>query len=256
MSDNSGSFQLNDIILNISPQKIRVERQSFNNKWQTLRTQSSVKSKSGFSVLDIYVTADFTDDKFSIEGRNGFRQLRDLISQFRVTPFCYVENDLLRDQILGGETSQSMALVLKQMDITKSNRPSEVNVITVNFHFAWFNYFPFSKDFSFREEIGGLTPVKNPINSQAWLYMYIAEQLRHPYREVDSLQTGLTLILKQYKSITIEKYNEIRDKEVASLKALREDLSLMTKNKEGPGILNSVQDFLAKELNDKNWGRA
>ena len=143
MPEYDSSFQINDIVLNIPPAKIRIDRQSFNNVYQTLRTQSSVKSKSGFSTADIYVTAEFVDDiPFDAPplAQNGYGQLRDLVSQFRVTPFCYVENSLLRDSFFGGAPSRSMALALKQMEISKGSQLSDVNVITVNMHFCWFNY--------------------------------------------------------------------------------------------------------------------
>jgi hypothetical protein len=259
MPEYSSTFQINDIILNISPSKIRVDRQSFNNVYQTLRTQSSIKSKSGFSTVDIYVTVEFTDDipvGAPLNSPNGFQQLRDLVSQFRVTPFCYVENQLLRDEFMSGSTSHSMALALKQIEITKSNQPSDTNVIVVNLHFCWFNYSPFSRDFAYRQNIMGTTSTKDPIGSNPWLLMYIAEQTRHNYRKVNKLQTGLVLSFQEYKALTIKRYFEIRDKEVTALQKLSADLNQLTSSKEGTAVLDRVRNTLFDELQDQNWARS
>ena len=256
---NNSSFQINNITLNISPQKIRVDRQSFNNIYQTLRTQSSIKSKSGFSTIDVYLTIEFTNDTpldSSIGSKNGFQQLRDLISQFRCTPFCYVENSFLRNKILSGNTNQSMAFALKQIEITKGNNPSEVNVITVNLQLCWFNFFPFTRDFSYRQNIMGITSTKDPANSAPWHLMYLAEQNRHNYKIVDNLQTGLVFSFPEYKALTIKRYREIKDKEVKALKTLNRELNQLTSNKEGSAILDTVKNTLYKELQDQYWARS
>ena len=52
-------FQINDIKLDIPPDQIQIARQSFNNQWQTLRTTSSIKAKSGFATIDINFTIQF-----------------------------------------------------------------------------------------------------------------------------------------------------------------------------------------------------
>lgn len=259
MAEYSGAFQINDLSLNIPPQKIRVDRQSYNNIYQTLRTQSSIKSKSGFSTIDVYLSIDFTDDipfGSSIGSTNGFRQLKDLISQFRCTPFCYVENSYLRNKILAGNTSQSMAFALKQIEITVGNNPSDTNVITANLHLCWFNYFPFTRDFSYRQNVMGITSTKDPANSAPWNLLYRAEQERHNYKIVDSLQTGLILSFSEYKALTIKRYREIKDKEVSALKKLSNELNELTSNKEGFAILDTVRNTLYKELQDQHWARS
>ena len=122
-------FQINDIILDIPPEQIQISRKSFNNKWQTLRTSSSTKVKSGFSSLDIICNAKFTDT-IGNHGINGYQKLQALVAQFRVTPFCYVENQYLRDVITAGNYSRSMALALRNMEIHKDN--DNTNVLDVS----------------------------------------------------------------------------------------------------------------------------
>ena len=179
---DNGSCQINDIFLSIPPESIQIARRSFNHEWQTLRTRSSTKAKSGFSAIDITMTVKFTDDPLATEvGQifNGYRKLRDLISQFRVTPFCYVENQFLRNSILSGATGQNMALALKQIEISKTD--DSTNVLTVVFNFSWFNYLPFTKSFTFKSEIFVGDEVTNPSNSKAWKLLYAAEQSRTNY---------------------------------------------------------------------------
>jgi hypothetical protein len=134
---DTGFFQINDIVLDIPPEQITVSRDSVNNMWQTLRTRSSIKVKSGFSMVNISLNVKFTDtitlDHDNQVVTNGLTKLRDLVSQFRVTPFCYVENQFLRNSILGGADSPNMALALKQLQIVKSADPSQgVNVVELS----------------------------------------------------------------------------------------------------------------------------
>jgi murein DD-endopeptidase MepM/ murein hydrolase activator NlpD len=255
MPNYSGTLQLNDILIYLTT-KIRVDRQSFNNRWQTLRTQSSVKSKSGFSIADVFVTAEFTDDfdeDTSLDlTRNGYDKLRDLVSQFRVTPFCYVENSFLRDKFLSGNALQSMALVLKQMEIIKTNEDS--NVITVQFHFCWFNYFPFTRNFHFRKDWMSGRPISNPVGSIPWKLMYTAEQARHNYRKVKKLNTGVRLSFNEWKSLTANRYREVEE-EAKALKTLRNAVSKLSSVTDS-NVSNIVKDTLFKELNDKHKARS
>jgi len=255
----SSSFQLNDQIFDIPPKNIRIDRRSFNHKWQTLRTRSSVKSKSGFSALDIYATAEFTDnlsaDNVIGETRNGYDKLRDIISQIRVTPFCYIENQFIRKSILGSNTTQSMAVAVKQVEILKTNEDS--NVIVVNFHFCWFNYFPFTKDFYFAPDLMSERPgIQDPAQSNAWRLFYKAEQRRakrtslHGYKEIKRLDGKLGTKFNQFGSVTVRKYEQL-EREVEVLRKLREQLPTLMSDREESGITKGVHDFLSEELGEK-----
>ena len=256
MAAVSGEFQINDISFDIPPENIRIERQSFVHKWQTLRTPSSIKSKSGFSVIDIYISVAFTDDLSSDNElgsiRNGYDKLTDIVSQLRVTPFCYVENSLLRDTLLSGNSQQNMALAMKQLEITKSNE--DTNVLMANFHFCWFNYFPFTRTFSFKRDIFSPIEVKTPSESNAWKLLYKAEQIRHNYVSPKRLRTGLVANFNQYGSITKKKYRDLL-KEVEVLRKLNSELSTLSTKREGIVTLERVQDFLQKELKSEKWAK-
>lgn len=260
MAEDTGLFQLNDIVLHIPPEFIRVDRKSYNNQWQTLRTRSSIKVKSGFSSIDISLTARFTDDYVIEEGKktpvNGLKKLRDLISQFRVTPFCFVENQFLRSSVLGGESTMNMALALKNIEISKSNQ--DTNVVTVNMLFSWFNYFPYTKTFTFKEDIFSGVEVKNPADSRAWKLMYKAEQARNLYLEIDKLDPNFSTILgfNQFAQITIKRYNQLQ-KEVDALNKLRlELLNSSDSDVEGVDVTNNIRKKLLEELESEDWTNA
>ncbi len=260
---DNGIFQLNDIVLDIPPESIRVDRKSYNNQWQTLRTRSSIKVKSGFSSLDIYISCKFTDDNFIEEGqkrpRNGLKKLRDLISQFRVTPFCFVENQFIRSTVLGGESTMNMALALKNIEIMKGN--DSTNVVSVNMLFSWFNYFPYTRTFTYKEDIFSPVEVKNPADSRAWKLMYKAEQARNLYLEIDRLDPSFSTVLgfNQFAQITKKKYGQLQ-KEVEALAKLRAEL-IATPANDGTDVDNAnltrqIRQTLIDELKSDDWANA
>lgn len=212
--EDSGRLQINDIILDIPPAAIKVQRRSVNNMWNTLRTQSSIKSKSGLSRIDIEMTVFFTDSpsKNQIGFRNGLHKLQALVSQMRVTPFCYVENGFLRSAILGAKavTSQSnknMALVMKQMRIDKSSDSS--NTVKATFRFCWFNYFPYTKNFTFKTQIFSSEEVSDPIQSGAWKLLYRAELQRNKYANNFFLDGKCTLSFKEFATAQVKETNKL-----------------------------------------------
>lgn len=248
---DTGVTQINDIVLDIPPESIQVSRRSFNHEWQTLRTRSSIKVKSGFSALDVTMTCQFTDDPIEFQGGtviNGFSKLRMLISQFRVTPFCYIENQFLRNSILGGSKDQSMALVMKQIEVSKSDRTT--NVVTVTMHFCWFNYFPFTKNFSFKRDIFVGDEVTNPRDSNAWKIMYLAEQARTKYAPVSSLRTSTKLEFNEFSNIEVKRYAEIQE-DVKLVEDIKRKLISSGGNDVGD-TLKLITDSVNKAITDKN----
>lgn len=228
MPEDSGFFQINDIELNIPPEQITIDRKSMNYSWQSLRTTSSTKLKSGYSQLDITCRVMFTGNN------KGYAKLRNLVAQFRVTPFCYVENQYLRNAIMHGNNNRNMALALKNMVISKATDENS-DVIEVVFYFTWFNYFPFTSDFVFKREPFMPIKEKNPANSLAWKLMYQAEinrarninrQGKGLYKEISANGLGnqpTTLEFTEYQSLTVAKYNLFK-RETRAVRQLREYL--------------------------------
>lgn len=209
-------FQINDIVLDIPPEQIHVSRKSFNHQWQTLRTTSSIKAKSGFSTIDIVCNVKFTDTVGN-DATNGYEKLQALVAQFRVTPFCYVENDFLRDTIIAGDPSRTMALAIRGVEIRKQN--DDTNVIETSFNFAWFNYSPYIHDFAYKQDIFMPTKAYDPRYSKAWKRLYIAEMRRHDYVPVryQGIGTGLGqmihMAMTQYATVKKTKWTEVAEVE-------------------------------------------
>lgn len=220
MPRGPGFFQINDIVLDIPPEQIEVNRRSVNHQWQTLRTKSSIKVKSGYSQLDISLTVYFTDTLFEGEIQNGVGKLRDLVSQFRVTPFCYVQNEFLRDSILSGDTTQTMAMALRQLHI--ATVPGSSNTVKVDMVFSWFNYFPYTHSFSFKRDIFVSQEVKDPRKSNAWRLMYQAEQKKPEWamaKYIKNFSGDTSLVFKQWATLTKKQYGRLEE-EVSALKNL------------------------------------
>lgn len=213
--EDSGFLQINDVILDIPPSAIKVERRSVNNMWNTLRTQSSIKAKSGFSRIDIAMEIMFTDTPSKTRGgfRNGLHKLQALVAQLRVTPFCYVENRFIRSSVLGMEgvvsegSKQNMALVMKQMRIEKSTETT--NVVKVTLRFCWFNYLPYAKNFTFKKQIFSSEEVSDPIQSQAWKLLYRAELERNQYANNFALSGKCTMSFKEFATVQVKETSKL-----------------------------------------------
>jgi murein DD-endopeptidase MepM/ murein hydrolase activator NlpD len=246
---DTGNFQINDILLTIAPETIKISHKSFNNDWQTLRTRSSTTTKSGFSQIAIEITVPFTDSNYDHSEINGFDKLLDLVSQLRVTPFCYVENEYLRNNIVGGSHEKAMALALQQMTLQKE--AGTTNVIYVTFNFLWFNYFPFIKDFTFKRDIFDNVEEKNPVRSRAWELLYKAEQKREQYEPIGPFLQGATVLeYTEYAIIEVVNYQKLK-KELSALNTLADEIVGAS---EFNASTSNIQRILSKELNDQRWG--
>lgn len=227
-------FQINDIVLDISPEQIHISRKSFNHQWQTLRTSSSTKVKSGFSTIDIVCNVKFTDT-IGNDATNGYEKLQALVAQFRVTPFCYVANDFLRDTLVAGDPSRAMALAVRGIEIRKQN--DDTNVIEASFNFAWFNYFPYIHDFAYKQDIFMPTKTYDPRYSKAWKRLYFAEMNRHGYYPVRGSNLGngfgqmVRFVTTQYATVKKSKWTELAEVERGI-----EELRSQARMKSGPHV--------------------
>lgn len=255
MADN-GNFQINDIVFSIPPEAIQVRRQSVHFETGTLRTRSSIKVKTGFSQIDMTIKAVFTDNlepsKLGQEV-NGLTKLRDLVSQIRVTPICYVENDYLRNTIIAGNTTRNMAIIVKELMIEKDNQ-GDVNVLNVTIEASWFNYAPFSKSFTYRKEIFGLEEVNDPAESNAWKLLYQAEQQRNPYATVLKLiDSDFSVQYSEYSSVTIKQYKFVQTQNTL-LQKLKQELETLAGDS-SPTPTARLGKALNKAIDDQEFNK-
>jgi len=242
---DTGFFQLNDIVLNIPPDQINIQRETFNSQISTLRSRASIKAKSPYSKIVIDVSVSF------LSNDGGWDKLRRLFAQFRVTPFCYVENKLLRDSIMHGDKYSQMALALRALTIvTVPGSPEELHA---SFSFLWFNYFPYSPTFTFNKDIFDYTEVFDPRDSEAWKLMYDAELLRWDEEIAKVLPDGTAVDPEGNTLDTFESYSPDTDFEYPQYTYLsKEDLARTEREYEEVKALQTYIQGMIKNQHESN----
>jgi hypothetical protein len=174
---HDSTFLINDIQLTIPPEQINIQTQASHKEWKPVRIRAPIKAKSGHSVLSIHISVPFVGaDEIN-------NKLRPLIAQFRLTPFCFIDNEHLRNTILGGGVEnaseaevrklkkKNMAMALQNLSV--STIPNEPCTVQADFYFLWFNYLPYTPDFSFKDH-----PTKRKANGRPgklWEIFYTPE---------------------------------------------------------------------------------
>lgn len=146
MAEHNSTFVINDIVLTIPPEHISIDRAAQIKQYKSLRTKGTAKVRSPQSMVSITLQVKFV----GIDEINN--KLRPLVAQFLLTPFCYVDNDYLRDSIVGNEgKKKNMALALQNLTVsTVHGQPDTWHVV---FSFIWFNYRPYSSDLKFKDRL-------------------------------------------------------------------------------------------------------
>jgi hypothetical protein len=242
---DTGYFQINDLSFTVPPDQIRINRKSYNNFWQTLRTRSSMKLRSGFSELQISVVINLVESDLS--------KLTDLVSQVRVVPFVWVENQFLRNSVLAG-ASGAMVLALQQMEIQKQS--GDVDVIQVILNFCWFNYLPYMRDWAFKEDLFLSKPVRDPRESRAWKLLYKAEQSRVAggkklYRKATSLRNETELSMTEYVLIDKKRYTKLNE-DTIRLRAFANEINKNSGSSEFPSADQDILNLLLEEAEKQN----
>ncbi len=169
-TEHDSTFVINDIQLTIPPEQISIQRQSLNRQWNGLRQKATMKAKSGHSTIVVQLSIPF----IGIDEINS--RLRPLLAQFKLTPFCYVENEHLRNVILGSDYKSTMALALQ--NITVNTVQDAPDTLLANLQFLWFNYKPFTPSFSFKDH--PLIPLSQEVPGRAWKLFYLPQLEKHP----------------------------------------------------------------------------
>jgi murein DD-endopeptidase MepM/ murein hydrolase activator NlpD len=125
-----------------------------------LRSKESVTLKSGHGDLFLSVPLLFaaTDANPAYQIINA--QLAPLIQQFRKTPFCLVENELVRQTVMPGTYDKSLNrrkggadnIAFSLVAMTVSTVDDLPGALAAQLSLMYFNYKPFSKDFYYRAD--------------------------------------------------------------------------------------------------------
>lgn len=169
-----GKIQINDIVFDLPPEKISITQHYRNLEIPLLRTKENSTLKSGRGEFLLHVPLLFVDHNNRPAWQIINEKLLPLIQQFRKTPFCLVENELVRKALFPGTyddnrgrrhaLAKNMAFSMVNMTInTVEGLPG---ALEANLELSYFNYFPFSEKFTFLRHWNSRTPVSLPASNE------------------------------------------------------------------------------------------
>ena len=195
-------FQFNDLVLNIPPTQIQIAKMNHANTVANLRTSSQATIWSRNSDTTVRVQMFFTDDPVKVKTvdttgfdevdfkKTGITQLRHMVSQIRVTPFCYIRNEFIRSSILGAEVSDSMMFVVKHLSVSTANDAGSnaylPGTVSVEMSLSYFNYRAYVTNLLYKKHPFSSEFTEDPAQSLSWMYMYLAEQEKRNYLQATS----------------------------------------------------------------------
>lgn len=197
--EHDSLFVINDIGLRISPTNIDIQKRAFNFEYGALRSRTPQKVKSNTGEIIVSFSVPFIDLQKDIN-----ETLLPLIAQFRVTPFCFIDNQYIRDNLAPNSelgAPRNIALTLKHLVLEmSSNAPG---TIWAHFEFLYFNYLPFSKNFEFKSNLipskqDGLVLPVDPIGSQPWFELWNNAKNVLGLQPVVNFEHGITFKYNEY----------------------------------------------------------
>lgn len=141
--DPNAIFIINDIELIIPPTQIVIKKENLHWSWKTLRSKISTKIASGNAVNYVGLTIVFTPDLIL--------SLHRLITEFKQSPFCYIENNFIRQSIAGDwPVYQNMAFTMTALNV--SSMPGYPGSFIVQLELKYFDYRSYTPNFLFKDE--------------------------------------------------------------------------------------------------------
>ena len=136
-------FVINDVVLEIPPTAISIQNEDLVWQWKTLRTKSSTKIPSGRGMCQVTLNVVFTPTLLL--------HLHRLVVQFNHSPFCWIENRLLRESLAPHWPAfKNMAFTMTGLHI--NNLPGHPGSFNVQIDLRWFNYAPYGANYLFRRD--------------------------------------------------------------------------------------------------------
>lgn len=210
----SSYLRINDIEFEVPPTQITISKREFNKTFSTLRSSGATRVKSGRRSIDYSLSLYFATGSNAgrIEQKEASawinQQLSPLLIQIRKCPFVSIENEKIRQEIFGeGSVSdkRNLAAVVKQISIRGDIRKSEF--ITVDLVMGFFNHYPFTPDFSYREIGNSGASLAQDVPGDLFRQYYrsgVVDDRGRLSNEIDTLSgSGLELIYKQYYEIDL-----------------------------------------------------
>jgi len=147
-----GYFRIGDVVLDIPPTNISIERRINNEELVPVRGKYPFFRKTGHMAIDVRVSWMAIQDTQSVQNRySQWLQLRRVYAMFVAAPFVEVENAHLRQLILNElpdlERSARMAFALRQFRV--ETVPDAEDALRATLLMSFFNYDPYSPDFAY-----------------------------------------------------------------------------------------------------------
>lgn len=234
-------FVINDIPLKIPPVQIKINKESFNFSFDSLRTPLSTIVKSGRSIARISIDITF-------QGEDSINDsLIPMVAGLRATPFCAIVNKYLSQQLhtlLEEDTTdaqtlnklgnldftediraykllQPVVLALTNMTFSTMGHENMVDCIAATLDFIWFNYKPYTPIWAYKT--GDTFAVPGPAwDSKPWQAFYAPM--------IPSYQYSVTFDNDSKDYPTIFRFKELKE--------------FYTIDNNMPGISASAQDLV------------
>lgn len=134
---------INDVDLKISPQWISIDEQYLTQQWRTLRSNTSTPMVHGSTKRVIQMAIPFKNVHLL--------QLHRLLVEFRNSPFVYIENQYIRQQLVPEwNLFQNMMFTLRNATVSPAAGASDVWILQLQL--SWFNYLPYNNNWLWRKE--------------------------------------------------------------------------------------------------------
>ena len=202
-------FIINDIELMIPPTNININKEDMYWNWKTLRSRRSTKVASGQGFCQIGLNIIFTPDLLL--------HLHRLIVQIKNSPFCFIENQFVRDNLAPNwEITKFMAFTVSAFNV--SNVQGMPGTFRVQLDLKWFNYEPYGSNFLYKKDF--LTYPIQDIKDNRTYYRYtiptiVGRDLLSDYVKIWSSYKERQHVEKYNLSIEYENYRTALDNKVA-----------------------------------------
>ena len=179
---SGGKVQVNDLLFYLPPEQIQISSHAQNLEYPLLRSKESVTLKSGHGDLYLSLPIKFVGLGTIPAWKIINEQLSPLVQQFRKTPFCLVENELVRKNVMPGtfdsttgcRKSNAPNMAFSMVNMTVSTVDGLPGCLQADLSLIYFNYRPFSDRFSYRgnwqvgDNIKATTDQEAVANSSTW----------------------------------------------------------------------------------------
>ena len=209
-TDAHGVFKINDITLVVPPTQISIRKEDLAWQWKTLRSKVSTKVQSGQGMAQVSLNLVFTPPQLL--------ELHRLIVQFKHSPFCWIENDFIREAIVPQwPLYQQMAFTMVAINV--SSMKGHPSSFVCELDLRWFNYFPYTPNFLYREE---------------WITKSVTDYAQHKSESIahyNSMQAE-GLVPSVFHRYSGEGWSEGKYLDATQLGVMAEDYSIVDTNQQ------------------------